>query len=145
MIEIDKTTHQANRSGFYKSKKTKDRIVLCASLRKNSNHIIRLKNNSKIDFIRKWPQYTISRTGMIYEHYNPLYYSDILGNRDIDTSTIFVMLENMGSLKLDNNDSYKNWIVRTMKVEHVITIERGTTKSIMRLKNLKRLTQRKID
>ncbi len=92
----------------HKTKTQKTQIVIANSLRLNDNHIIRLKNK---DFgkSKMWPAFTINRGGDIFKHFNEAYYSDFIGNKEVDKIAITIVLENMGWLRKINNHFY-NWI-----------------------------------
>ncbi|MFW6219302.1 MAG: N-acetylmuramoyl-L-alanine amidase [bacterium] len=107
-MNIDTKTYYAE-NGYYKEEHNKTQILLSGSLRKGSNRIIRYKNqvNGKGKF---WPNYTITREGIIYEHFSPKYYSNYFGVSHIDYKIITVELENMGWLLQDDNEYYYNWI-----------------------------------
>jgi len=108
-LRINNTTYSTNEINRYKTQVAKTQIVIGTSLRKNSNHIIRLqhKDYSKT---KKWNTYTISRNGKIYEHYNPKYHTDFLGIKEIDKKSISIVLENMGCLFKTEDGRYINWL-----------------------------------
>lgn len=109
MISIDKTTYKSDK-GFYKVKHDKTQIILAGSLRKDNHHIKRFqtKDGGKS---KSWCTYSINREGNIFEHFNPEYYSDFMGNKNIDKKSISVVLENMGMLFYDyETSSYLNWV-----------------------------------
>ena len=120
MINIDKETYKKNNTNFYKtSKYKKNQIILAGSLRKKNFHIKRLSKkeggNSK-----KWPTFSISREGKIFQHYDPKYYSDFMDNKDIDRHSISIVLENMGVLYYDHASfKYFNWILEECSEENI--------------------------
>ncbi len=110
ILALDKETHVLEAKNFHASKTKKTQIILAGSLRKESNHILHLK---KKDFgmTKRWPTYTITREGVIYQHYEPIYYSDFMGNKELDKKSVSIVLENMGMLFYDvNKESFVNWI-----------------------------------
>lgn len=107
-MKIDRKTYRA-KEGYYKSKYKKKQIILGGSLRAESNHVI---HNQVREYgkTKKWSTYTIRRDGKIYEHFDPKYYSDYLGIKEIDKHSISIVLENMGSVFYDyNSDKWLNW------------------------------------
>ena len=66
---IDSSTYKVKEENRYKTQTPKTQIVLATSLRKDSYHITRLLHK---DFgkTKKWNTYTISRDGIIYQHYD---------------------------------------------------------------------------
>jgi N-acetyl-anhydromuramyl-L-alanine amidase AmpD len=119
MMRIDSETYAIPESNRYKTQIAKTQIVLATSLRKDNNHIIRLQNKD-YHKTKKWNTYTISRDGMIYQHFDPIYNSDFLGIKEIDKKTISIVLENMGCLFAAPNDKYINWINEVCEIENVV-------------------------
>lgn len=99
-MEIDKKTYKVKRDNYYITKHKKKQIILAGSLRKDNFHIKRLQ---KKDYgkSKKWPTYSISREGKIYQHFDPKYYSDFMGIKNVDKHSISVVLENMGMVFFD--------------------------------------------
>lgn len=109
-FEIDKRSHKVDSKNYYPTKSKKSQIVLAGSLRAGSNHLLRLK---KKDFglTKTWPMFTIRRDGKIFQHFDPNYSSDFMGNKDADKKAITVVLENMGMLSYDfEKNKYINWV-----------------------------------
>ena len=106
---IDRDTYKVSENNFYKEEYKKSLIILGGTNRLNDFYLKRqlLKDNKKsID----WNTYTITREGIIYEHYNPTYYTEFVGDSIIDRKSVSILLENMGHLYLfdDTNDIYIN-------------------------------------
>lgn len=106
---IDSKTYWTKEINRYKTQNPKIQIVLATSLRKENNHIIRLKHK-EVGNSKKWNTYTITRDGLIYQHYDPKYHTDFLGIKEADKQTISIVLENMGNLFETSNNKYVNWI-----------------------------------
>ena len=119
MMRIDSKTYAITEDQRYKTQIAKTQIVLATSLRKGSNHIIRLQHKD-YHKTKKWNTYTISRTGEIYQHYDPIYHSDFLGIKEVDKKSISVVLENMGTLFAAPNDKYINWISEVCDTINVV-------------------------
>lgn len=115
---IDSDSYKINDLNYNKIKSKKKQIILSSSLRRGNNHIIRLEHK---DFgkTKRWNTYTITREGIIYEHYNPIYSSNFLDIEIIDKQSISIVLENMGHLN-ENNGVYTNWINEECEKELVI-------------------------
>jgi hypothetical protein len=123
-MEIDKKTYKISRENYYITKHKKTQIILAGSLRKDNFHIKRLQHKD-YGKSKKWPTYSISREGKIFQHFDPKYYSDFMENKKIDKQSISIVLENMGMVfwdyeadaflnnlheKCDENNVYeKNW------------------------------------
>ena len=108
-MKIDKKTYKIKPVNYYKRKYKKKQIILASSLRAKSNHIKRL-SKKEYGKTKKWCTYTITREGVIYQHYDPKYYTDFMGIKDIDKHSISIVLENMGGIYYDtDSESWLNW------------------------------------
>lgn len=110
ILKIDKETYKIDNKNFHGVKYKKSQIILGGSLRKENYHI---KHLQKKDFglTKEWPTFSISREGMIYQHYNPECYSDYMKVKEMDKKSISIVLENMGTLYYYvEDDGYRNWI-----------------------------------
>jgi hypothetical protein len=105
---IDRDTYKISDKNYYKEEQPKSQIILASTNRKSNNYILRqLKKENGLS--TTWSTYTITRDGLIYEHYNPVYYTDFVGDQNIDIKSVSVLLENMGPLLYnDDNESYYN-------------------------------------
>ena len=109
-MTIDKKTYKINDNNYYHTKHKKRQIILAGSLRSDRNHIIHLqhKKNGKS---KNWNTFTISRNGNIYQHFDPTFYSDFMGIKEVDKQSISIVLENMGMVFYDyESNAYLNWI-----------------------------------
>lgn len=120
-LVIDNTTYKASEDNYNKEIFPKKQIILAESLRKDHNHILRW-NKKDFGKSKTWGTYSISREGDIYEHFNPKYYSDFMGNKEIDKKSISIVMENMGPLFFDyENDKHVNWCNEICPSENVFT------------------------
>lgn len=109
MLKIDSETYTIKEVNRYKTQIAKTQIIIGSSLRKDSNHIIRLQHKD-YKKTKTWNTYTISRSGQIYQHYDPIYHTDFIGIKEVDNKSISIVLENMGALFVTPKDKYINWI-----------------------------------
>lgn len=109
MLEIDKQKYNVKEDCRYKTQIAKTQIILATSLRKDGNHIMRLlhKDYGKT---KKWNTFTVTRTGIIYQHYDPKLHSDFIGIKEVDKKSISIVMENMGCLFKTPSDKYINWL-----------------------------------
>jgi len=119
MIEIDNFTYCIKETNRYKTQTVKTQIVLATSLRKNSYHITRLLHK-EYGKTRKWNTYTISRNGIIFQHYDDKFHTDFLGIKEGDKQSISIVLENMGCLFKTPTGGYINWLNEICDEENVI-------------------------
>jgi len=109
VLALDKDTYAVDGRNYHFAKSKKNQIILGGSLRKDSNHIQHLlrKDNGNS---KRWPTFSITRNGTIYQHYDPQFYSDYMGVKEIDKRSISVVLENMGMLTFNaDKECFVNW------------------------------------
>jgi hypothetical protein len=118
-MKIDKKKYDISEQNFYITSYDKTQLILASSLRKDSNHLVRLKHK---DFgkSKKWNTFTITRNGLIYQHYDPKCYTDFIGVKQADKQSISIVLENMGYLIETPNGKYINWINETCDKSNVL-------------------------
>lgn len=119
MLKIDNETYKAKDINHHKATSVKTQIVIGSSLRKNHNHIIRLQHKD-YGKSKKWNTFTISRDGIVYQHFDSKYHSDFLGIKEADKKLISIVIENMGCLfkRLDNTSI--NWLHEVCDEENVV-------------------------
>lgn len=108
-MRIDDTTYKIKDNNHYKTQTAKTQIILGSSLRKNSHHITRLLHK-EYGNTKRWNTYTVTREGIVYQHYDNKYYSDYLGIKEADKKSVSIVLENMGALYETSKDKYVNWL-----------------------------------
>lgn len=118
-LNIDDKTYKIPEINRYKNQTVKTQIVLASSTRKNGHHITRLQHK---DFgkTKKWNTFTVSRSGLIYKHYEPKFHSDFLGIKDADKQSISIVLENMCYLIEVESGKHINWLNEVCNEENVI-------------------------
>jgi hypothetical protein len=122
MMHIDSTTYEVKEINRYKTHCVKTQIVLAVSLRKNGHHITRL-THKEFGNTKKWNTYTISRDGIVYQHYDPKYHSDFLGIKEADKQIISIVMENMGSLFITSTGNYINWLNEECDENNVVAFD----------------------
>jgi hypothetical protein len=100
---IDRDTYKIEKNNYYNEIFNKSLIILGSTNRAKNNHLIRLLNKK---YTKEWNTYTITRDGIIYEHYNPLYYSDFMKDNIVDRKSVSILLENMGHLYYNSDTNY---------------------------------------
>lgn len=101
--------HAINENGISIMPHKKDKIILTNTNATLDEHLAKLKNriNGKFD---RAPAFTISTTGVIYQHFDANFYSKLMQDEKIDQSSIMISLENVGYLtKNDTDGSYYDW------------------------------------
>lgn len=103
---IDTKTYILPDKNFYKLETKKKRVIIGNSFSTNMVHHIGWLNRHNGKY-KKTASYTISLDGTIHQHFDPKYYSEIIGDIDFDESTISILLENEGWLIKDLNEENK--------------------------------------
>jgi hypothetical protein len=83
MLRIDNEKYGIPENNRYKTQIAKTQIILATSLRKDSNYIIRLQHKD-YHKTKRWNTFTVSRTGEIYQHFDPAFHSDFLNIKEVD-------------------------------------------------------------
>ena len=99
-MNIDKKTYKVGDKNYYHTKHKKRQIILAGRLRIDHNHIIH-QQHKKRGRSKSWNTFTITREGVVYQHFDPACYSDFMGIKDVDKHSISVVLENMGMVFYD--------------------------------------------
>lgn len=115
---IDKKTFAAKQQNFYKTDNPKTQIVIGFSLREGHNHIMRMQTK-EYGNSRKWNTYTISRDGIIYQHFNPKKHCDFLGIKEADIKIISIVLENTGYLVKNDDGIFVNLLNEVCDEERI--------------------------
>jgi len=118
-MHIDNETYNVKEVNRYKTQTVKTQIVLATSLRKNSYHITRLLHK-EFGKTKRWNTYTISRDGLVFEHFDSKFHSDFLGKKEADNQSISIVLENMGCLFQSSDGKYINWLNELCNEDDVI-------------------------
>jgi N-acetyl-anhydromuramyl-L-alanine amidase AmpD len=118
-MHIDKQTYDIKEECRYKTQIAKTQIILATSLRKDDNYIIRLLNKD-YHKTKKWNTFTVARTGVIYQHFDPKFHSDFIGIKEVDKKSISIVIENMGCLFKTPSNKYINWLSEICPDENVI-------------------------
>jgi N-acetyl-anhydromuramyl-L-alanine amidase AmpD len=109
MIETDE---QIDSNKFYNVvvDKPKTQIILCHTGRDASNYYRSLKYRMDGDYT-KIPHYMITKEGRVVDIIPPHTTSEFFGKEEVDTKSIFIILENLGWLKRKPSlNTYVNWI-----------------------------------
>lgn len=111
---IDVETYKLPDNNYHKEVYNKTQIIIGNSYRTGMLHygswLYRLNGKNK-----KTSTFTINKEGKIYQHFDPLYFSDFVGNLQ-DKASISITLENVGWLKKDAMiDRYVDWLGHNYK------------------------------
>jgi len=109
---IDKEKYKLNESNYYNYVYEKTQIVIGHNSRKDMRHYDGWVRRNFGEY-KKTSAYSIDRDGKIYQHFDPVYYSDFVGHEQ-DKCSIGITLVNVGWLKFDEiKRVYTDWLGHT--------------------------------
>ena len=117
-MTIDKKTYAIKPINHFSNVTPKTQILLALSLRKDHRHIIRLQHK-EFGKTKRWNTFTVSRDGIIYQHYDPKYHSNFVDIKKADKQSISIVLENMGALFKVGDNNFVNWINEECPIENI--------------------------
>ena len=107
---INKEIHALTTNNYFDKSFIKKQIILGNTLLTDMSHINGWEHRLGGKYT-KTSTYTIDRKGNIYQHFDPKYYSDFVGEKSIDKKSISISLENQGWLLKDlMKDRYIDWV-----------------------------------
>ena len=107
---IDTTTYKLSNSNFIEEETIKKQIMIGHTGTHNMNHFTKWVNRLNGTY-KKTAAFTIDLSGNVYQHFDPIYFSPILDNLDMDKKSIVILLENDGWLVKDTEKNhFINWI-----------------------------------
>ena len=80
---------------YIKTETTKKSIILGNLFSSPESNFIKWTTRHNGDY-KKTAAFTIDVAGSIYRHFEPIYYSNFIGNLELDKKNIIILLENEG-------------------------------------------------
>lgn len=106
---IDEKTYELPETNYFKEQTIKKQIIIAHSSLSEMNHIIKWKHRLNGHY-KKTAAFTIDLAGNIYQHFDPIYFSELFGNLEQDKQRIQILLENEGWLiKNEKKNQFINW------------------------------------
>ena len=107
---IDDINYRLSSSNYVEVESIKKQIVLGNTFNSDMKHFIGWKHRYNGEF-KRTSAYTISKNGMINEHFEPKFQSRFFNNKELDKKSIVILLENDGYLINDSEkNKYINWL-----------------------------------
>ena len=95
---------------YIKTETTKKSIILGNLFSCPESNFIKWTTRHNGDY-KKTAAFTIDVAGSIYRHFEPIYYSNFIGNLELDKKNIIILLENEGWLtKKPEENKFIDWI-----------------------------------
>ena len=107
---IDNEKYKLENGNFYHKEYQKTQIVLGNTFNIGMDHVKGWKHRNLGNY-KNTSTFSIDRKGNIYEHYDPKFYSDFIGNENYDKKIISILIENRGWLLKDiTKNIYIDWV-----------------------------------
>jgi N-acetyl-anhydromuramyl-L-alanine amidase AmpD len=105
-----KSSKRGKKLFHYPNKENKTQVILCHT----SRPILYYKNSLRYRLdgeYTKIPHYIIDKKGRVIKNFDEYYYSEFMGDEEIDKQSVIICLENLGWLNFNQlNNKYMNWI-----------------------------------
>jgi len=109
MVKLNKDYYFTGDTHIKKTRVKKKQIILLNTGCNFDDHITKITNRFNGKYT-KLPTFTIDNSGNIFQHYDPLYYTDIIDNEDVNKQSIIIAVENVGWLNYDEKtNQYEDW------------------------------------
>ena len=109
MLVIDEEKYKLTKNNYYDFAYEKTQIVIGHNGRKDMRHFNGWTRRNFGNY-KKTSTYTIDRDGKVYQHHNPIYFSDFIDHEQ-DKCSISISLVNVGWLKYDSMGGiYRDWL-----------------------------------
>jgi hypothetical protein len=109
-MKIDDKTYSLSEKNYLKEESIKKQIIIGHTGIDKMRHFKKWSTRLNGKY-QKTAQFTIDINGNIYQHFDPIYSSNILENIELDKKSIVILLENDGWLIKDSEkNQYINWI-----------------------------------
>lgn len=107
---IDDKTYELPDANYNKQETIKKQIIIAHTASDNMRHFVKWKHRLSGRY-KKTAAFTIDFAGNVYQHFDPIYFSEMFGNLDQDKKSIIILLENEGWLtKNSEKNEFLNWI-----------------------------------
>jgi len=107
-VDINKE-YRLKETSYFKQKFRKTQIVIGNTSNKGMTHFD-IWNRKISGKYKGTSPYTIGLNGIVYEHYDPIYYSSFVKDTNLDKKIISIVLENEGWVTKDfNKKKYIMW------------------------------------
>lgn len=102
---IDSTSYGLLPENYIPIKTEKKRIIIGNTFNSEMKHVIGWKNRLNGHY-KKTAQYTITKDGRVYNHFDTDYYSHFFKGHDMNAKSIIILIENEGWLSKDENNEF---------------------------------------
>lgn len=107
---INKEQYRLSENNFTPIECIKKQIIFGNTFNNNMKHVIGWENRHNGKY-NKTAAFTIDAAGLVYEHFNPAFYSNYFESKSLNVKSIVILLENDGwLLKDEEKNQFINWI-----------------------------------
>lgn len=109
MVKLNKEYYSDNLELIQKTRTRKKQIVLLNTGCPIDDHLVKIGNRYNKKYT-KIPTFTIDKSGLIYQHYDAINYTNIIDNQDFNKQSITVAIENVGWLDYSKiTNTFYDW------------------------------------
>jgi hypothetical protein len=109
-MKIDEKRYILPEDNYIKAPTIKKQIIIGHTSTSKMRHFDKWTNRMNGNY-KKTAPYTIDNNGNVFNHFEPIYFSEIFGNLELDKKSIVILLENEGWLVKDaEKNRFINWI-----------------------------------
>lgn len=107
---IDNQKYKLTENNFTPTECIKKQIIFGNTFNHDMKHVIGWENRHNGKY-NKTAAFTIDAAGLVYEHFNPSFYSNYFDNKALNIKSIVILLENDGWLFRDEEkNQFITWI-----------------------------------
>jgi hypothetical protein len=107
---IDTATYKLDENQYLVPEAIKKQIVIGHTGTMDMKHVTKWKTRLNGNY-KKTAAFTISKSGQVFNHFDPIFSSTILNNPYLDKRSIVILLENEGWLSKDGeNNEFIDWL-----------------------------------
>lgn len=102
---IDKDKYRLGEDNYFPIKTIKKQIIIGNTFNSEMKHVIGWKYRLNGKY-KKTAHYSINELGEVFEHFKPEFQSKFFNDKEIDSKSIIILIENLGWLEKDENNQY---------------------------------------
>ena len=107
---LDEKKYVLSENNFTKEETQKKQIIIGHTFNGDMRHFFGWQHRYNGKY-KKTAAFTIDAAGLVYKHFDPRYKSDFFEINELNNKSIVILLENYGSLNMDNEKKeYITWL-----------------------------------
>ena len=105
MENLNKEYYFTDQDLIQKTRTKKKQIILLNTGCSLEEHLTKLTSRYNKKYT-KIPTFTVGKSGVVYQHYDPINYTELIDNQDFNKQSIIIAVENVGWLNHDEKDNH---------------------------------------